>query len=347
MTGASGSGSTDSALVELRPVVSRIDTPRSAEDLAADLIELWAGMETVLRRMLGGSTLGGQALVREVRQREMITLTQAHALLEFLAARERCEDVSYKPTPADVAAAKNAFSKLQAASSEPDAQAGATAAAAASAGTASAVAGAPSAGTGYSSAQRAAAEPPEPPTIAPAPGVRTPLRERAAGLPTWGWVAIAVVAFALAGIAAYTAMQNRGDDMDKAVRLMADGRREAARGEFTRIAREHPELAAPHVFIARIARDEGDIATARRELATAIRLEPESAVAQREMGALLLSQGQYEVARRFFVRAVQLNPADSAAHGLLGCALVRLGRRDEGLRFISRAGDGSWSACAR
>lgn len=340
MTAAYGGGAADSALADIRPVVTRIDTPRSAEDLAADLIEIWGGLETVLRRMLGGSALSGQALVREVRQREMITLTQAHGLLEFLAVRERCDNVSYKPTPADVASARYAFAQLDTAMGVPGRDA-------ATAGAASAMAGAPAAGTGFSSAQRAAAEPPEPAIVPPYPGLKPLMRDRAAGLPTWGWVAIGVVALAFAGIAAYMAMQNRGDDMDKAVRMMADGRREAARGEFTRIARENPQLAAPHVFLARIAREEGDLVTARREIETAIRLDPAWSVAQREMGMLLLSQGNYDLARKFFVRAVELNPADSAAKGFLGCSLIRLGNRDLGLKFIGQAGSGSWTACAR
>ena len=340
MTGGYGGGSADSALADIRPVVTRIDTSRSSEDLAADLIEIWGGLETVLRRMLGGSALSGQALVREVRQREMITLTQAHALLEFLAARERCDNVSYQPTPADVAAAKDAFAQLDTATGTPGRDA-------ATAGAASALAGAPAAGTGYSSAQRAAEVPPEPAVVPPAPGLRPLMRDRAAGLPTWGWLAIAVVALAFAGVAAYYAMQNRGDDMDKAIRMMADGRREAARGEFTRIARENPEMAPPHVFLARIAREEGDLVAARREIEAAIRLDPEWSVAQREMGMLLLSQGNYDLARRFFVRAIQLNPADSAAKGFLGCSMIRLGNRDLGLRFLGQAGTGSWSACAR
>lgn len=339
MTAAHG-GSADSALSEIRPVVTRIDSPQSAEDLAADLIEIWSGLETTLRRMLGGSSLSGQALVREVRQREMITLTQAHALLEFLAARERCDNVSYQPTPADVAAAKEAFTQLDTAAGVPGRDA-------ATAGAASAMAGAPAAGTGYSSAQRAAAEPPAPAAVPPAPGLRPLMRERASSLPTWGWIAIAVVALAFAGVAAYYAMQNRGSDMDRAIRMMADGKREAARGEFTRIARENPELAAPHVFLARIAREEGELTLARSEIETAIRLDPQWSVAQREMGMLLLSQGNYDLARRFFVRAVQLNPADSAAKGFLGCSLIRLGNRDLGMKFIGQAGTGAWTPCAR
>jgi len=141
MTGGYGGGSADTALADIRPVVTRIDSPRSAEDLAADLIEIWGGLETALRRLLGGSQLSGQALVREVRQREMITLTQAHALLEFLAARERCDNVAYKPTPADVASAKDAFAQLDTAAGVPGRDA-------ATAGAASAMAGAPAAEPG-------------------------------------------------------------------------------------------------------------------------------------------------------------------------------------------------------
>lgn len=107
----------DAAFADLRRLVAKIDPRRSADDLAADLIDFWSELETVLRRMLGGSPLGGQALIREVYQRHMVTSDQAHALLEFLAVRERCDSVSYKPTPEDVAAAKEAFSQLHSDSS--------------------------------------------------------------------------------------------------------------------------------------------------------------------------------------------------------------------------------------
>jgi Flp pilus assembly protein TadD len=123
------------------------------------------------------------------------------------------------------------------------------------------------------------------------------------------------------------------------------GRREAARAEFSRIARDNPNLAAPHVFLARMAREDGDIMTARREAETAIRLEPKNTTALREMGLILFSTGDYELARRFFVRAVQVNPADNASQGYLGCALARLNRIDEAQRFLSRAGNGVWSTC--
>jgi len=62
------------ALNTVRPIMARLDVARHAEDLAADLIEGWNGTEIALRSLLGGSALSGQALIRELRQREMLSL---------------------------------------------------------------------------------------------------------------------------------------------------------------------------------------------------------------------------------------------------------------------------------
>jgi len=162
------------------------------------------------------------------------------------------------------------------------------------------------------------------------------------------WFIIALVVIVLGAIGGYAMYARRGNstnDMAAATTMMQTGRREAARGEFSRIARDNPELATPHVFLARLAREDGDVTTARRELETAIRLEPKNAKALREMGLILFSTGDYELARRFFVRAVQIDPADSSSQGYLGCALARLNRTEEAQRFLSRAGPGVWSSC--
>src|SRR5438105_15443518 len=102
------------ALDAARPAIARLDRSRHAEELAADLIEAWAGVETAIRSLLGGTPLGGVALIREARQRQLLTLDQANALAEFQAARERSQDTSYHPTDADINAAREGFLKLEA-----------------------------------------------------------------------------------------------------------------------------------------------------------------------------------------------------------------------------------------
>ena len=57
------------ALKSVEPIASRLDGARSAEDRAADILELWQGTETALRALMGGSQLTGQGLIRELRQR--------------------------------------------------------------------------------------------------------------------------------------------------------------------------------------------------------------------------------------------------------------------------------------
>jgi tetratricopeptide (TPR) repeat protein/predicted Ser/Thr protein kinase len=136
-------------------------------------------------------------------------------------------------------------------------------------------------------------------------------------------------------------------ELARAATLYSSGRREAAKQLFAKVAGQQPRLALPHVYLARIAREEGDVQTAGRELDLAVRLEPRSVAALREMGNHLLAAGNYEGARAFYGRALRVDPADRASQGYLGCTLVRLGRRDEGARMIAQAGAGSWTGCVR
>lgn len=171
---------------------------------------------------------------------------------------------------------------------------------------------------------------------------------RTSRIPPNMWFIIALVILIGAAIGGYALFARRASpdkQMNEAISAMQSGRREAARGGFTEIARDNPELATPHIFLSRMAREEGDLGTARRELETAIRLEPNNAVALREMGLILFSAGSYELARRFFVRALNADAEDKPSMGYLGCALARLNRYEEAQRFIARAGPGSWSTC--
>ncbi len=102
------------AIHSARPIIARLSMARDSEDLAADLIEAWTATETGLRSLVGGSSLTGQMLIRELRQRHFLSLEQANALAEFHAARERAARVDYKPTEGDVNASRDAFLKLEA-----------------------------------------------------------------------------------------------------------------------------------------------------------------------------------------------------------------------------------------
>ncbi|HEX6628036.1 MAG TPA: tetratricopeptide repeat protein [Gemmatimonadaceae bacterium] len=374
-----------------RPVLAHFDKPRSAEDLAADIIDLWTGVEASLQTLVGNSSLSGQQLIRAARQAELISLDQAHSLLEFLAARDRANRTSYKPTQADGDVAVDGFKALEGALSGS---------------TASASRSAPSspAQPAYTPRSRPAASPPPPPSQPASPyapptagGYRQPpayAGRKMAGPPTIempgsfmtegpgvgktppgaggvgrgqvehalaaaesrrrfprlsapAWIAIAAVAVVL--VAGGYLLFGRGggssDNVTAGITAMRNGQLETARGEFAKAVKDDPQAATPHVFLARLARDQGDLATARAELDTALRLEPRNSNALREMGLVLFASRQYDLARRFFVRAVQTNPQDRAAQGYLGCTLMRLGRVQEGTKFITNAGNGQWTSC--
>jgi tetratricopeptide (TPR) repeat protein len=372
------------ALNGARPVLAHFETSRSAEDLAADIIDLWAGVESSLQSLVGNSSLTGQQLVRAARQAELITLEQAHSLLEFLAARDRANRTSYKPTQADGEAAVDGFKALE-----------------------SALAGSsPATGTASASPRQAAYTPrgtrttqPPSPYAPPAPGVggyKQPpaYSKRTVGPPTieqpppgsfftppggtspgGGGVGVgrgnveqalaaaesrrrfpkislpiligAVVVLLIAVGIFWAFRGGSSGGLTAGIDALNNGQRERARGEFAKAVKDDPKAATPHVFLARIARQEGDLATARAQLDTALRLEPKNNVALREMGLILFASRQYDLARRFFVRAIQANPQDRASQGYLGCALMRLNRVPEGTKWINGAGTGQWQACLR
>ncbi len=348
------------ALKAVEPIASRLDGTRQPEDRAADILELWQGTEKALRALMGGSQLSGQGLIRELRQRELISLGQAYALLEFLGARDRSNRTTYTVTDNDMVVAREGFRQLAdglnaavvaAAAAPPLPPPAPTPTPSASQpdysrpGSSPPPAQSPYAPPPPAWSQQGAA-PPAPP--AAAPPADTPTYSTPSRVPSNLWFIIAVVVLALAAIGGYFAFTRRGSpdkQMNEAIASMQSGKREQARSEFEKVARENPNLATPHIFLSRMSREEGDLVNARRELETAIRLEPGNAIALREMGLILFSAGNYELARRFFVRAINVNPNDKAAQGYLGCALSRLNRLDEAQRFITRAGPGSWSTC--
>jgi tetratricopeptide (TPR) repeat protein len=309
-----------SALDGARPAIARLDRSRHAEELAADLIEAWGGVETALRSLMGGTPLGGQLLIREARQRQLITFDQANALAEFQAARERSQDTSYHPTDGDINAAREGFLKLEASLMTPPAEP---------------LISAP----GQSMSTKGLRTSP----IAGPEAVPPPSKRRAWLLPV---LALVLLAAGIGGGWAYLA--NRGNpSLDRGVQYWQRGQRELAVSEFSRAARDDPKAALPHVYLSRMAREVNNMTLAGQEATLAVQAEPNNAIALREMGSYLLAAGNYELSRRFYVRALQVSPEDRMSQGFLGCALLKLGRTDEGMRWMNRAGQGSWSSCAQ
>jgi tetratricopeptide (TPR) repeat protein len=307
-------------LSAIRPALARLDRSRGAIELSADLRESWAGVETAVRALMGGSPLSGTQLIREARQRQMLTFDQANALAAFHAANERSNDAAYQPTESDIQAARTGFEMIEgslsmANSDERDL---------------------PPRGEAMST-KGLRLSPLGTPRPVPLPPERQP----------WWFVVAGVVVIAGLAVGAWWLFM-RGPSatpLDRGIAEMQAGRRDLAVAEFERVVRENPKNALAHVYLARMARERGDGVGAREHATLAVQAEPTNGAALREMGAILLAAGDFETSRRFYVRALEANADDRAAQGYLGCALIKLGRTDEGTRWMERAGTGAWDAC--
>ena len=315
-----------SARVELdsaRPAVARLDSSRSAEDLAADLIETWSAVEAALRSLVGSTVLAGQALIREARQRQLINFDQANSLAEFQATRDRVQDSSYRPTDADVSAARGAFVKLD------------------------------NALTAETTADVTSVLSPPPRSSAKTEPVTSPLPSEGPvkvvapprRFPIWMMVAAGIIVLAGVLLIVFRPFGRGSSALDEGVDAYRRGQREAAVSAFNRAVRDDKTAVLPHVYLARMAREVGNFTLANQELQLALEIDPSNASALREMGANLFQQGNYELSSRFYVRAVQADPTDKSAQGYLGCALLRLNRTAAGQTFLNRAGQGPWSNC--
>lgn len=339
------------ALDAARPLITRLDASRHPEEVAADLIEAWGSIETSLRALLGGSALAGQALVGEVRQRGLLDYRHAHDLLGFLAARDRASRQGYRPDVGDVDAARTGFQSLEAAlgmgigaptgvhrAVGPFAPPGPGA-------PAGVAPGAPIPPYGAHAGAHAAAGG----LGAPAPDV--PLepagRRLPFGRPSRSVLVVAAVAMAavFAGAFWWISESRSPRGLERGVVAYQAGQKDIARREFQAVADDHQELALPHVWLARLAREDGDLPRATTELERAIRLEPTNAIAQREMGQLLLQGNRPDLAINFFKRAIEADNTDRVAQGWMACALTRQGNVQLARSFAERAGQGDWSGC--
>ena len=304
------------AVHSARPIVARLSATRDKEDLAADIIEAWSAVETGLRSLVGGTSLGGQALIRELRQRQFLSFEQANALAEFHAARERAGRTDYAPTEADVNAVRDAFLKLEAGL------------------------------MGDAVPAKAAA----PAVTTPADASVPPTTEHPTtrSRPSWLVPTLGAVGLVIVVVVAWMLFAGRRGNAayDQGVQAYREGRREAAEGDFRKAASDDPADPMPHVYLARMERERGNLNNANAEAVKAVQLGPNNGAALRELASVLFALQNYDVARTFYIRAIRADSTDRLSQGFLGCSLVRIGRVDEGLRWIQRAGTGAWTSCA-
>jgi tetratricopeptide (TPR) repeat protein len=341
------------ALDVARPLITRLDAGRHPEDVAADLIEAWQSVETALRALLGGSALTGQALVGDVRQRGLLDYRHAHDLLGFMAARDRASRAGYRPDTADVDAARTGFQSLEAAL-------GLGIGALTGVHPTVTPMGAPNAG-GYGSPPPVPPQPPRSrssagPLGAPAgaPGLGAPAPDLADERPARGQpglsrsvltVAGVALAVVLAGLFWWMNSSGAPRSLERGIAAYRNGQKDIARREFQASADADPSLAAPRVYLARMAREDGDLTRANAELQRAVQADPRSALALREMGQLQLQNNQPVLASNFLRRAVELDNGDRVAMGWLACALARQGNGQLARNFGDRAGQGDWTGC--
>jgi tetratricopeptide (TPR) repeat protein len=339
------------ALDAARPLITRLDATRHPEEVAADLIEAWSAVETSLRALLGGSALGGQALVGEVRQRGLLDYRHAHDLLGFLAARDRATRHGYRPDGADVDASRTGFQSLEAALGLGiGAPTGVHQAVGAFAPPHAPAPGAPMPNAPYGAGQGARSAPVAPAGLGtPAPDLPVePARRRVDfRRPSRSVIAVAAVALAvvLAGAYWWISESRSPRGLERGVVAYQAGQKDIARREFQAVADDHENLAIPRVWLARLAREDGDLTRATTELQRAIQVEPTSAIALREMGQLLLQSNRPDLATNFLRRAIEADNGDRVAQGWMACALARQGNGQLARSFAQRAGQGDWSGC--
>jgi len=268
--------------------------------------------------------MGGSALIREARQRQMLTFDQANALAAFSAVSVRCADGAYSPSDDDLNAVREGFDQFESSLTMAE--------------------GAPpqvSQGEAMSTKglRLSPLGTPRPVPLPPEPQ------------PWWFLAFIGIVIVGALGGIGWLAWSRWGNTalpggLAAASESYEQGKPEQARSQFEDIVRQDPKNATAHVFLSRIARESGDASAAREHAALAVQADPQSVLALREMAAVLLASRDYELARRFYARVVQAAPDDVSSQGYLGCTLLKLGRIDEGNRWIDRAGPGPWRACA-
>ena len=309
------------ALDSARPAIARLDVTRDAEDLAADLIEGWTAVESALRALVGGGASSGQTLIRDARQRQMLSFEQANALAEFNAAAERAHRTDYQPGENDVNAARDGFLKFESSLM--------------------------TSGNDTAPLGKSATAVTRPVDVSPTPSDAAASTSGGRGLPSWAVLALGLVVLVGVGAAGWYAFAGRkgSDALAQGISYYRAGQREAAAGAFSKAARDDPKDPLPHVYLSRMAREVGNYSLSLQEATLAVTAGPTDHVALREMASYSLTVGNLDAARRFYIRAIEADATDRDAMGWLGCTFARLGNQPQATTWGGRAGAGPWTPC--
>lgn len=303
------------ALDEARAAADRLEQTGNPGEMAQCVADASRHATVALQRLAGTSALGGQDLLRELRQRNLISLAQAHAMVDLGSLAERVNAPEYVVTPRDVTDVRHAVDELRHVGGEV---------------------------LGTSPRTTPAAE--STPAMAPsAPDVAAPSRNML-GRVLLGLLLLAVVGGGGWGIWAW---QREPGELRRGRAAYAAGDRPTARNAFAALTGREPQLAEPYIYLGRMSREDGDMASAREYLRKAVALAPGNYLTHRELASVLLASGRPDLARSFYERAIRINPTDQTALGFMGCTMARLGRPDVAQRFLSRAGAGPWVQCAQ
>ncbi len=300
----------------LRASIGRVDRATNPGEAGEALLEAWQGAESAMQQLAGSTVLRGQDLIRELRGRDLLSLSEAHAFVELGTIADRVQ-AGHEPAIGELAAAR---AKLETILGVVERRGSPRVASAASA--------------------------PEPIPVH-APDVQavdiTPSRRNVAGR-----VIVVGALLAMVGVGGWLAwsMTREPSELRRGRAAYAAGDRLTARNEFSAASGRYPARAEPLIYLGRISREEGDLMAARDLLRRAVALEPANPLGHRELASVMLASGRPDLARSFYERAIRLDQADRTAQGYMGCTLVQLGRPDLARRFLARAGQGPWSACA-
>ena len=108
----------------------------------------------------------------------------------------------------------------------------------------------------------------------------------------------------------------------------AQGKAQAALGEYDAAAQLNPSLSTPHIEAAKVLSNSNDHAAAVVRGRKGLELAPQSDYAHYTLGVIYRRMERWPEAAEALLRAVELNPVNVRARAALGSVAMRLGRRD-------------------